>query len=73
MAQKPRHQTEDFRQLIWEVIKAADAPITRAALHHTTGIAPSTIANYLKALVAGGVLERLEGKDGFGPPPPPIG
>lgn len=64
MAQKPVHESQDHRQLIWEELKRAGGPISRAAIQRATGIAPSTIANYLKALVAGEVVEKDASDDG---------
>ncbi len=63
MTRKPVHESRDFRQVIWEALKASLAPVSRADLRHRTGIAPSTIGNYLIALVAGGIVgkEDIEG------------
>jgi len=63
MTQKPVHESQDHRQLIWEALKRALAPVSRADIRAATGIAPSTISNYLMALVAGGIVEKedLEG------------
>lgn len=58
MTRKPADLSQDHRQLVWEALRKALAPISRADLHHRTGVAPSTVGNYLKALVAGGVVEK---------------
>ncbi|WP_313350505.1 hypothetical protein [Paracoccus sp. (in: a-proteobacteria)] len=60
MTRKPVHESRDFRQLVWEALKGAPAPVTRTDLQQATKAAPSTIANYLKALVAGGLVDRIE-------------
>lgn len=60
MTRKPVHESRDFRQVIWEALKVSLAPVSRADLRHRTGIAPSTIGNYLMALVAGGIVEKEE-------------
>lgn len=60
MTRKPAHESRDFRQLVWEALKAAPQPVTRTDLHNVTKVAASTIANYLTALIAAGIVEKIE-------------
>ncbi|UXU74334.1 MULTISPECIES: hypothetical protein [unclassified Paracoccus (in: a-proteobacteria)] len=60
MTRKPVHESRDNRQLIWEALKSASGPMTRTELQVASKVAASTVAAYLKALVAGGIVDKAE-------------
>ncbi|MDO5704064.1 MAG: helix-turn-helix domain-containing protein [Paracoccus sp. (in: a-proteobacteria)] len=52
------HKSEAAQQAIWDHLRSAAGPETRADIITATGIAPSTVANYLKALRAAGIVDK---------------
>lgn len=50
--------------MVWEALRKALAPCARAELCARTGVAPSTVANYLQGLVAAGIVEKEDTERG---------
>jgi hypothetical protein len=57
----PRLSSSESRQAIWEALRAADAPMTRAQIHETTKVPPTTIGNYLQGLAEAGLVMKADG------------
>lgn len=60
----PRLSISKSRQAVWDALRAATAPMTRAQLHDATGVPPTTIGNYLAGLAEAGLATKADGGGG---------
>lgn len=61
---RPAHDNDEARHLVWTSLRETPDGLTRKALADLHQVAPSTVANYLNALLAGGYVEKIEAARG---------